>query len=427
MTTEIEKDWPFPWHKSKGIYDSDGPKKPTRVQIDRVWYFVSPTGDDGIDTNRARQFVACLTCDEIVHHNTTGPSNRILYHHKEEHTAAPPKFVERVTLGFAQAELMALPTPTEKEKDRYLNDQRWREWAPEGWRILWWENDPDDGNKRLIAWAWAVSIEKGERWLGKDIQAVDDGPDEEETDQDPADPTIPEVGATVEVHFSEGDVDICPVVATAARNFCVCTEGRFPGAGDVDGDELMILWPFERSEKWYLVQPGPEPRRKKPLTDAQRAAYDAAVKRVVEITKAAAASITVAVDEVVGTAGSWVDLECKEWLPSGTLCVLTKGHAGRHEDKFSKEREASAQGAHGNDGHIKNISILMKLNMGPTRKVHMQALIAAANRLQISTEADFNGVTVLVRPGDDLESLDKNLLQALEQKQKFAMADRKQN
>lgn len=577
MITETEKDWPFPWDKSKGIYDSDGPKKPTRVEIDQVWYFVSPTGDSGVDTGRDRQFTACLTCNEILHHNTTAPSSRILHHHKNEHKAElelQPCILRRLIDGQVCGVLIR------RVDDHNVESDGKRHWHSTG------NQDVDDvavfEAAKLRAVGRKVKIVVSTD--GKSIEALDDGPDEDAPLLQPCDSGIgsiekcgvpvrnikgigairyaapamiltveadgephtcklppeephsdmPAVGDTVEVHFdSDGeDVGICPVVATAVQNFCVCIgDGKFPTEGTVDGDELMTLWPSQINEKWYLVKPGPEPMRKKPLTDTQRVAYDEAVKRVVEATKAAAASITAAVDEVVGTAGSWVDLAgvwrhlesgerfnvtddsndggfvtlydgvgtpteikreelhdqyarvCSEKYGADVYCDRPAGHSGCHETTLPGGRRAifktqarkdgwlTGPNAYDEnapacgekvedgrckleDGHtgshqavlleadsatfsneaetpinprIKGISFLMKFNMGPPRIVHMRALVAAADRLQIPAEADFNGVTVLAYPGDDPESLDKNLEAALEQKEKFAMADRKRN
>ncbi len=35
------------------------------------------TGDEGIHTGRPRFFVACVSCYEVLHHNTTGPEIRV--------------------------------------------------------------------------------------------------------------------------------------------------------------------------------------------------------------------------------------------------------------------------------------------------------------------------------------------------------------
>lgn len=40
----------------------------------------TPTGDVGFDSGRPRFKVECLTCKEILHENTTGPSARIESH-----------------------------------------------------------------------------------------------------------------------------------------------------------------------------------------------------------------------------------------------------------------------------------------------------------------------------------------------------------
>ena len=40
----------------------------------------TPTGDVGSDSGRPRFKVECLTCNEVLHENTTGPSVRIESH-----------------------------------------------------------------------------------------------------------------------------------------------------------------------------------------------------------------------------------------------------------------------------------------------------------------------------------------------------------
>ena len=508
--SETEKDWPFPWDKVEGIYQSDGPKKPTRVEIDQVWYFVSPTGDEGIDTNRAKHFVACVDCNTILHHNTTGPSSRILSHHRAEHTAdsaladdpdedAPPlqpckhgiwddplilcgMFVHTIkgkvlepngelhtcrspkanekapscelrlpdgarcwmSKGHAGSHrdyptseeeilrmpmtdpkeiknayrilstnifleyLAALPVLTAEQIDRMPTLERWRVWTREGWQIHKWIEDPSDSLKRLDVWTWAVG-ENG-RWMDK----LDDN-------------DLPAVGDKVTVHVGkDGDTDnmmVCEVEAVATSNFCVRL--RLEGRGE---SELLTLWEGEKHEKWFPVKEESEVRKDGWLFGPN--AYDENALTCGEKVEDGRCGLE------AGHTGPHQNLfsgderqECKYPMPGEHLCFLTKGHEGEHQDyPFSQEREAEVLRAHGHDdGPIKNISCLMKFNMGPPRIVHMRALVAAADRLQIPTEADFNGVTVLAMPGDDPESLDKNLEAALDQKEKFAMADRKQN
>jgi hypothetical protein len=66
--------WTWPWRRPKGIYDSDGPKEPTRVERDGHTFMIAANGDIGIDTGRDRFRVFCETCNELVHRGTTGPS-----------------------------------------------------------------------------------------------------------------------------------------------------------------------------------------------------------------------------------------------------------------------------------------------------------------------------------------------------------------
>lgn len=83
MTSEL---WEFPWPQPKGTgYDTDGPTISTAVQLVGATYVVEPTGDTGLHSGRDRFRVVCLTCDQVLHENTTGPSSRIRHHHKENH------------------------------------------------------------------------------------------------------------------------------------------------------------------------------------------------------------------------------------------------------------------------------------------------------------------------------------------------------
>lgn len=78
--TDKTEEWPWPWDKPVSHYDTNGPKKSTRVTYNDVPYFVSPTGDSGIHTARDRFHVACLACKTVLHHNTTSPPSAIKSH-----------------------------------------------------------------------------------------------------------------------------------------------------------------------------------------------------------------------------------------------------------------------------------------------------------------------------------------------------------
>lgn len=57
------------------------PENDTTFTIRDGHIFAStPTGDVGIDSGRPRFKVECLTCNECLHENTTGPSLRIESH-----------------------------------------------------------------------------------------------------------------------------------------------------------------------------------------------------------------------------------------------------------------------------------------------------------------------------------------------------------
>lgn len=53
----------------------------SKLEIRDGHIFVSaPTGDIGFDSGRPRFKVECLTCNTVLHENTTGPSARIDSH-----------------------------------------------------------------------------------------------------------------------------------------------------------------------------------------------------------------------------------------------------------------------------------------------------------------------------------------------------------
>lgn len=84
--TTTVPDWPFPWAKPKGMYDSDGPLTPIVASIEGVNFRVAPVvGRDGLHTGRTRYLVICCDCQELLHEATTGPSSRIKHHLSETH------------------------------------------------------------------------------------------------------------------------------------------------------------------------------------------------------------------------------------------------------------------------------------------------------------------------------------------------------
>ncbi len=90
---EMVEIWPFPWPEPRSQYDTDGPVTMTTVILpdasgaDAAIYRVIPTGDDGLHTARDRFCVECVTCGEVLHRGTTGPSHRIRDHHRHTHAA----------------------------------------------------------------------------------------------------------------------------------------------------------------------------------------------------------------------------------------------------------------------------------------------------------------------------------------------------
>ena len=46
-------------------------------------YSICRTGDEGIHTGRPRWWVACVTCGEVLHENTTGPMENVEMHERE--------------------------------------------------------------------------------------------------------------------------------------------------------------------------------------------------------------------------------------------------------------------------------------------------------------------------------------------------------
>lgn len=75
--------WRFPWPEPENVYQTDGPHEMMIFELDGIYYRVSPTEDDGVNTGRTRFSVSCQTCNELLHHKTTGPSSRIREHHRK--------------------------------------------------------------------------------------------------------------------------------------------------------------------------------------------------------------------------------------------------------------------------------------------------------------------------------------------------------
>lgn len=80
MTGAAPNEWPFPWRKPISHYDTDGPKETTGFEYGGRRFLVTPTGGTGIHTGRDRFRVDCLSCGELLHESTTGPSARVRNH-----------------------------------------------------------------------------------------------------------------------------------------------------------------------------------------------------------------------------------------------------------------------------------------------------------------------------------------------------------
>lgn len=76
-----EVDLRIPWKKEgTGIRAEDGPTGPTFFSIEPCRFFVTPSGEIGMNSGRRRYFVACVDCGSIIHESTTGPRFNITSH-----------------------------------------------------------------------------------------------------------------------------------------------------------------------------------------------------------------------------------------------------------------------------------------------------------------------------------------------------------
>lgn len=57
--------------------------KASRTTWGEHLYSIRATGDSGFSSGRDRYWVACKTCNEVVHENTTGPMLNIQRHERE--------------------------------------------------------------------------------------------------------------------------------------------------------------------------------------------------------------------------------------------------------------------------------------------------------------------------------------------------------
>lgn len=73
----------IPWEEPKGeyaAYMTDGPDKDIQFKHDGHVFKVEHTIDVGFDTGRNKYKVECLSCNKVLHENTTGPRAYIELH-----------------------------------------------------------------------------------------------------------------------------------------------------------------------------------------------------------------------------------------------------------------------------------------------------------------------------------------------------------
>jgi hypothetical protein len=75
----------LPWKEAKTVYANAGPKKAIEFEIAGTPFQVRPVEGLGIHTGRQRYFVACVSCDCILHAETTGPGSHVQGHMRERH------------------------------------------------------------------------------------------------------------------------------------------------------------------------------------------------------------------------------------------------------------------------------------------------------------------------------------------------------
>lgn len=87
--------WPYPWPRPESHWDTDGPapgQGAVEVVVHGTEFLIEPSGESGPHTGRGRFKVACRGCGKVLHHSTTGVTNRIESHRAENH---PVGFVLR--------------------------------------------------------------------------------------------------------------------------------------------------------------------------------------------------------------------------------------------------------------------------------------------------------------------------------------------
>lgn len=116
----MSDEWIYPWPKPISVYDSDGPREkplsyePLDFELFGAKLRIQATRQSGIDSDRIRYQVACLTCDEVLHEATTGSSSRFNGHLEEKH-GKPRRRYDTVTVAQTPA---AAKTPR-PERTRY--------------------------------------------------------------------------------------------------------------------------------------------------------------------------------------------------------------------------------------------------------------------------------------------------------------------
>ena len=88
LAKDPAKDNPFPWKRPSGKnkhYQTDGPDREVIFKLEGVTLKVTPAKEEGITTGRTRFRVACVSCDNLLHHGTTSPASACKHHVLEDH------------------------------------------------------------------------------------------------------------------------------------------------------------------------------------------------------------------------------------------------------------------------------------------------------------------------------------------------------
>lgn len=104
-------DVPLPWQRPEnekatitpfGVFglSTDGPSAPIDFDLFGVRFRVKPTDHYGSDSGRRRMYIACLTCQIVIHPGTTGASEHVRSHLHDH--AEGPEALTRVA-GYSAA------------------------------------------------------------------------------------------------------------------------------------------------------------------------------------------------------------------------------------------------------------------------------------------------------------------------------------